>query len=407
MTLKNNSSDISVKTWLALFILAISTFIIVTTELAPVGLLTPIAKGLETSESAIGITVSFYAWVGALSALFSSLFLGNISKKPLLLTLTVILLLSNVFAATTHSFSGLLIARVFGALAHGVFWAMIGTTAAAIVPEKYIGVATSIVFGGVSAASVFGVPLANYIGILWGWRQAFWAISLLSVISFFGIMILVPKITHQSAIGITALKSVLKSSFLWKIYIATLLSITAHFAAFTYIEPWLHTQSALTIQSIPIVLFAYGFAGLAGNFLTGVLIDKHLKAIVSLSVLLICVVLVIVGFGSGTLTQPMIIGAVILWGVMVSGLFVGLQTWVLRLGGENAFPASALYVSFFNLAIGFGASIGAGIVSKYPISVLYIIAGGAIGLSVLLVTMIPSSATRQQDFVEKSYEARK
>jgi predicted MFS family arabinose efflux permease len=62
---------------------------------------------------------------------------------------------------------------------------------------------------------------------------------------------------------------VLKSSTLWKIYSATLLAVTAHFAAFTYIEPWLHTQSLLTAAFIPAVLFVYGIAGLAGNFLTG------------------------------------------------------------------------------------------------------------------------------------------
>ena len=73
--------NMTLKSWLALVILAISTFTIVTTELAPVGLLTPIAEGLHSSESAVGMTVSLYAWVGALSALFASVFLGNVAKK--------------------------------------------------------------------------------------------------------------------------------------------------------------------------------------------------------------------------------------------------------------------------------------------------------------------------------------
>lgn len=74
-------STMSIRTWVALFILALSTFTIVTTELAPVGLLTPIANGLHASESEIGMTVSLYAWIGALSALFASVFLGNFPKK--------------------------------------------------------------------------------------------------------------------------------------------------------------------------------------------------------------------------------------------------------------------------------------------------------------------------------------
>lgn len=392
----------SLRTWLALFILALSTFTIVTTELAPVGLLTPVANGLHASESEIGMTVSLYAWVGALSALFASLFLGNLPKKILLLALTVILFISNVWSATVGSYEMLLAARVVGALAHGAFWAMIGATAVAMVPVRYLGIATSIVFGGVSAASVFGVPLSNYIGLTFGWRQAFWLMAILSVVAFIGMMLVVPKINAKSTIGVNALKSVLRSTTLWKIYSATLLAITAHFAAFTFIEPWLQTQPMLSRSFIPVILFIYGIAGLAGNFLTGVIIDRHLKTTVSLSVLLIGGVLMLLGFESHSLTRPLVLAAVVIWGLAISGVFVGFQTWVLRVAGEEAFPASAIYVSFFNAAIGIGASIGAWMVSALSLPALFITAGAAIALSFLLVTFIPAEKPVSAKFVEET-----
>ena len=397
--------NMTLKSWLALVILAISTFTIVTTELAPVGLLTPIAEGLHSSESAVGMTVSLYAWVGALSALFASVFLGNVAKKRLLLVLTVVLMISNILAATVSTYGALLSARVLGALAHGAFWAMIGATAVAIVPARYIGTATSIVFGGVSAASVFGVPVSNYIGIHLGWRQAFWLMAALSVVAFVGITVLVPQINNKSAMGIDALKRVLKSSTLWKIYFATLLAVTAHFAAFTYIEPWLHMQSLLSAAFVPAVLLVYGIAGLTGNFLTGVLIDKYLKMTVALSVLLICAVLIFLGRSGSSLSVALIFTAMVIWGVAVSGVFVGFQTWVLRMAEDKTFPASALYVSFFNIAIGIGASVGAWMVSSFPVPLLYIVAGTAIGLSILLVSVIPASLTTKHSRVEKSYES--
>ncbi|MDC9581483.1 MFS transporter [Xenorhabdus sp. PR6a] len=385
------SPEMTFRTWLALFILSIATFTIVTTELAPVGLLTPIAAGLSTSESSIGMTVSLYAWVGALSALFASVFLGNLPKKRLLLTLTVILFVSNVLSATVDSFEVLLIARVVGALAHGAFWAMIGATAVAMVPPKYLGAATSIVFGGVSAASVFGVPLSNYIGLNFGWRQAFWLMAVLSVSAFMGIMLIVPKITAKSTMGIHALKSVLGSATLWKIYSATLFAISAHFAAFTFIESWLHSQPTLSKNFIPATLFIYGIAGLAGNFLTGIIIDKYLKATVVLSALLIGIVLLLLGNNPESLSRVNILIALVVWGVSISGVFVGFQTWVLRLAGDAAFPASAVYVSFFNGAISIGASVGAWIGSALSLQALFIIAGITIALSILFVTIIPSN----------------
>lgn len=393
-------STMSIRTWMALFILALSTFTIVTTELAPVGLLTPIANGLHASESEIGMTVSLYAWIGALSALFASVFLGNFPKKILLLSLTVVLFISNVWSATVSSYEVLLAARVVGALAHGAFWAMIGATAVAMVPTKYLGVATSIVFGGVSAASVFGVPLSNYIGLNFGWRQAFWLMSILSVVAFVGMMWVVPNISVKSTIGLGALKNVLRSSTLWKIYSATLLAITAHFAAFTFIEPWLQTQPALSTAFIPVVLFIYGIAGLAGNFLTGMLIDKYLKMTVSLSVLLIGIVLVALGLEAQSLSRPLVLAAVMLWGIAVSGIFVGFQTWVLRVAGEEAFPASAIYVSFFNAAIGIGASVGAWMISALSLPALFVTAGVAIALSFLLVVFIPSDKPVTKNMME-------
>ena len=384
-----NQPAMTARLWLALLVLALSTFTIVTTELAPVGLLTPIANGLHASESEIGLTVSLYAWVGAISALLASVFLGNLPKKILLLALTLVLLVSNLWSASVDSFSMLLAARVVGALAHGAFWAMIGATAVAIVPARYLGTATSIVFGGVSAASVFGVPLSNYIGQHAGWRQAFWLMSLLSAIAFVGMLWAVPKIKTSGAVGAAALKNVLRSATLWKIYLATLLAIAAHFAAFTFIEPWLQSQPALSAGFIPLALLIYGLAGLAGNVLTGIMIDRHLKTTVALSVLLAGAVLIMLG-AQATLSRPLVLVAMLLWGVAVSGIFVGFQTWVLRTAGDQAFAASALYVAFFNAAIGAGALLGAWLVSVLSLPALLLTAGVAIALSLLLVVAIPA-----------------
>ncbi len=404
MTEDKGLTAMTAKSWVALFVLAISTFTIVTTELAPVGLLTPLALGLKTTESAIGMTVSLYAWVGALSALLASVLLGNIAKKRLLLILTVVFFVSNIVSAESSSYQMLVAARVIGALAHGAFWSIIGATAVAMVPPKYLGVATSIVFGGVSAASVFGVPLSNYIGIHLGWRPAFWLMASLSIVTFIGITIFVPRINSQSSLGLAALKNVLSTPALLKIYFATLLAITAHFAAFTYIEPWLHAQPAISTNFIPVALLVYGVAGLAGNFLTGLLIDKHLKAMISLSVLLVSAVLLIPGLIDSSLSRISVLTLIVAWGIGVSGIFVGFQTWVLRLAADQAFPASSIYVSFFNLAIGLGASIGAWMVSSYSLHSLYIVAGVAIGLSILLVAAIPSRHPERQDIAEKSYD---
>lgn len=388
----DNTATMPLKSWLAIFILAISTFTIVTTELAPVGLLTPMAKGFGVSEAQIGLTVTIYAWIGALSAILASIFLGNIAKRRLLIILIMILLVSNVLSAVSTSYGMLLISRVVGAFAHGSFWSIIGATAVAIVPPKYIGIATSIVFGGVSAASVFGVPLSNYIGIVWGWHNAFWLMTGLSLISFLGILSLIPQIDANSTIGVNSLKKVFKSPILWKIYISTLLVITAHFSAFTYIEPWLHTQKLFSVSHIPMALFIFGIAGLLGNFITGMTIDKHLKPTVMVSIGLIACVLFYLGLNRQNLSEMVVFIFLAVWGLAVSGIFVGFQTWVLKLADKEVFPASAIYVACFNLSIGLGATLGGWCVTNFSLSHLHGVAGFAILASIGLVGFIPVKA---------------
>lgn len=115
------NKQMSLKTWLAILILAISTFTMVTTELGPVGLLTQIAQDLSVPESKVGLTISIYAWIGANSALLSTLALGNLPKKKLLILLTIVLIISNLLAAMSSSYEILFVARIIGAFAHGAF----------------------------------------------------------------------------------------------------------------------------------------------------------------------------------------------------------------------------------------------------------------------------------------------
>ncbi|MDK9757527.1 MFS transporter [Vibrio sp. D173a] len=396
MSISESSQKMTLRIWLALFVLALSTFNIVTTELAPIGLLTPIANALATSESYVGMTVSLYAWVGALSALVASIFLGTVGKKNLLIALSIVLAVSNGLAASAETFENLMLARVIGAVAHGAFWSIIGVSAASIVPSNYIGLATSIVFGGVSVASVFGVPISNYIGMHIGWRSAFMVMSGLSVLSLVGIASLVPQISEKSSVGIGAIKVVFKSSSLIKVYFATILTISAHFTAFTYIEPMLNSSTHITEEFVPVLLLVFGVAGIAGNVITALFIDKHLKTIAVLSVLFAASMLVLIGEYHVQWSQANIGTALAIWGATASCIFVALQTWVLRLASEQAFPASALYVAFFNLAIGFGASLGAWVVAYYNVSFLYIFAGVAMALSLVFITMVPMNSENVQ-----------
>jgi len=143
----------ALRVWCAVSVLCIASFTMVTSEFAPIGLLSQISADLDQAPSTVGLTVTLYAWIGAASGLLSNWLNRRVPRKALLIALMLILALSNGLAALSPEFSSLLGARAVGALAHGVFWAIVAATAAHIVPSHRVGLATSIVLGGITIAN--------------------------------------------------------------------------------------------------------------------------------------------------------------------------------------------------------------------------------------------------------------
>lgn len=384
---------VSWRTWLAVVVLGVSSFAIVTTELAPIGLLSPLAAEFGQTEAQAGLIVTAYAWVAAVAALLSATMLGRLPRKPLLVGLMMVLALSSAIASQTSAFSTLLGARMVGALAHGAFWAMIGTIGAQLVPARQIGLATSIIFGGVSAASVLGVPIANLLTQLDGWRTAFVVVGALSLAAAVAIALTVPRVSTSAPVGYKALATVMRDRTFRRIYGATACAITAHFAAFTYIEPLL--SNALNVQAgqVSTLLLAFGVAGIFGNVVSGKLIDGHLKRLVliALSFMAACVFVIGLLPANGNV---FIIAALLLgWGAGVAIVFVGFQTWILRMAGDAAMPASAIYVAIFNAAIGAGALAGSAILTLTNLNGLMVIVSLAIVGSLIPVAFMKAPAT--------------
>jgi len=378
----SNQEHVSWRTWLAVVALGVSSF--------PIGLLSPLAAEFGQTEGKAGLVVTAYGWIAAFAALFSAAFLGRIPRKPLLVSLLVVLAISSIVAVSSPNFSTLLGARMIGALAHGAFWAMIGSIGAQLVPARQVGLATSIIFGGVSVASVLGVPLANLLTQLDGWRTAFTVIAGLSLLAAFAIALTVPRLSVASSIGIDALTKVLKNRAFRRIYLATACAITAHFAAFAFIEPLLSTALGVRATVISTLLLIFGIAGVIGNFISGKLIDRYLKRLVLLSLALMAASVLVIG-NLPVENSAFVVAALLLaWGAGVAILFVGLQTWILRMAGKEAMPASAIYVAIFNAAIGAGALLGSIVLSMTNLNGLTFIASLAMAISLLPVILIKS-----------------
>lgn len=385
--MRPENTDSPLRIWLAVIVLGIASFTMVTTEFAPIGLLSQIALDLGRGQASVGLTVTLYAWIGAASGLLSVVLLQKFPRKPLLIVLMLILSATNLAAMISHSFDGLLLARAVGAVVHGFFWAMAAAVASQIAPSHRMGVATAIIFGGISMATVVGVPLADLVGQASGWRAAFGSIGAVGLLTSVLMIAVLPKMQPGSPAGWRELGSVFRRHDLLGIYAVTAFMAAANFAAYTFIEPFLGEIPDLPQVMIGVLLFGFGGAGFLGNILTGFLIDRFMKSIITAGLFALCLALVGLGWFGPQLGTGWVFVLLVIWGAAIAALFAGLQTWILRAAGSTVMSAAAIHSAVINSAIGFGAILGARILTVSGVSGVMLAAGMVVIVPLLIILL--------------------
>ncbi|MFC9997243.1 MFS transporter [Nocardia sp. NPDC127526] len=342
--------------WLAVLAVTLGIFSLMTSELLPVGLLTPVGSALHISAGTAGLMVTVPGLVAAFSAPLITVITGRVDRRLVLVALIALMGAANLASSMATSFTVILIARFLIGIAVGGFWSIAGSIALRLVPEHQVGRATAVIFGGVETASVFGVPTGTFIGDLSGWRAAFAVVGLLGLVSVIAMAFLLPSLPAQRTIGFADLPKVFGANPTLRAALAlTFLVITGHFLAYTFVRPIL-LEDGIGEHAIGVLLLVFGIAGICGNFLAGALVSKGLRrATAAIAAALIAAMLVLAVADHTTVTAA---AALILWGLGYGGVPVTFQTWVMRSAPDTTEAASSLFVSVFNISIALGALFG-------------------------------------------------
>ncbi|MFF4617277.1 MFS transporter [Nonomuraea jabiensis] len=283
-----------------------------------------------------------------------------------------------------------MIARVLVGVAIGGFWAIAGGLAVRLVPASRVPRATAIIFGGVGAANVFGVPIGTMIGGLANWRIAFGALSALALAVLVTLLAVLPTLTAAQPVGLRRVAGQFRNQGVRVGILATFLIVTGHFSAYTFISPVLQDLSGIDAQFVGPLLFGFGAAGIAGNFIAGAAVAHRLHR---------TVLSIVTALGATVFLYPVAgltaVGGVTLlvaWGLAYGGVSTSLQTWMIKAAPQAVEEASALWVAVFNLSIGLGAFAGGAIVDALPLQGILWLAG------VLLLAAAPAvwSARRNE-----------
>ncbi|MEK3687844.1 MFS transporter [Paenibacillus sp. FSL R10-2736] len=346
---------------LALLALAISAFAIGTTEFISVGLLPLIADDLNISVTTAGLTVTLYALGVTFGAPVLTSLTTRVSRKTLLLLLMLVFIAGNSLAAAAGGIGTLLAARVISALSHGLFMSIASTIAADLVPENRRASAISIMFTGLTVATVTGVPLGTFLGQQLGWRAAFTAIVVIGILALIANLILVPAGLRKGTR--TPLREQVKlvtNGRLLLSFAITALGYGGTFVVFTYLSPLLHEISGFQEKTVAVILLVYGIAIAIGNVIGGRAANRKPMNALFYMFALQAAVLLIFTFTAPFKTASLI--TIFFMGLLAFMNVPGLQVYVVMLADRFA-PgardvASAVNIAAFNAGIAIGAYLG-------------------------------------------------
>lgn len=359
--------------WLGMITIALAVFLSVTSEFLPAGLLPDIAGDLGQSESRIGLLVTVFAATVVLTAAPLTALTRRFSRKGVVLVVLVVFAIANVIAGLAPSFEVLLIARVLGGLAHGLFWAVVSAYSAHLVPRHQLSRAVAVIGAGGSSAFVLGIPVGTALGQAFGWRTAFVAIGAVIVLLIAMVVRFLPPVDHRVpvATGEVPLPMHRDRSLgaVLVISLGILIAMTGQHLFYTFIVPYLTGPAGLPAASVAPLLLLFGLSGAAGLGLAGYLGSRSPGAAIAGA--LAAVVLVLVPIALWPTTTWLLVGSLIVQGVAIGMVPPLAQTRLLHAASPRIRDlAAALLTTSFNVGIGGGALIGAVMLDSFGLDTL-------------------------------------
>ena len=337
-------------------IMACAAFIFNTTEFVPVALLTDIGQSFDMQSSDVGLMMTVYAWTVMIMSLPAMLATGDMERKGLLLKLFVIFIIGHIISVIAWNYWILLIARMCIAVAHSLFWAITASLVMRVAPKNKKTQAIGMLAIGTSLATILGLPLGRLVGQLVGWRITFAIIAALALVVMVFIMRLLPNLPSKNAGSLSSLPILAKRPLLIGLYATTVIIVSAHFTAYTYIEPFMVQIGELDPNLATIILLVFGVSGITASVIFNRLYRFGPTQFISGAMILLIISLTFM-LASASYTATMFTLAFI-WGIGISCIGLALQMRVLQLAPDATDVASAIYSGIFNAGIGAGALFG-------------------------------------------------
>jgi len=376
-----------------LIALALGGFGIGLTEFVITGLLPEVAADYGVTETTAGWLVTGYALAVIVGALGLTAATTRLPRKPVLLGLLVLFIVGNTLSAIAPTYGVMMTGRVIAALCHGAFFGIGSVVAANMVERSKRASAVALMFTGLTASNVLGVPFGTFLGQAAGWRATFWAIAAIGVVALIGVLVLVPAVRSTEVPSLARELGAFRSGQVWLSLGMTVLGYGGMFGAFTYIAYTLTSVSGFPSSAVPWLLIVFGIGLFVGNFAGGKLAARSIDR--TLLVVLVVLTVVLAVFALVATSPVLTVIALVLMGAFGFATVPALQTRVMQYADHAPTLASGANIAAFNLGNALGAWIGgltiaAGLGYTSPIW-----AGSGITLAAVVLTLVAMAAVRR------------
>ena len=381
---RNERTRSTSRGWLGVAAITASLFVFLTTELMPVGLLTPLSASLGISVGVAGLMVTLYGISAGLGVPFIVAWTRHVNRRVLLSALLAVLTLGNLVTAFAPNYPLVLTTRLVMGFASGVFWAIGVSMAMRIVPERHASRAAAVVMSGISIATVVGIPLGTVLESITSWRGTFIIWAGLSALVLVAVVAAVPSLPSANTVSVREVFGLPRTNVrLRVVLLIVVLFVLGHFGAYTFVRPFLEDNASATPAFITVSLMIFGAGGAIGNFIAGYTVTRNVR--VSFLVGgsgLVGSLLLLLAIRPGQIASIILLAV---WGISY-GVVQLSQLTMTRAAAPHTFEAAmSLNTLAYNTSIAIGALIGGLFVDNLGVrSVIWF--GVALTAASLLVT---------------------